>query len=121
MEIKILDQKVEDVLEVTRLIRETWLDTYPNKEFGITKEEILDKYDESKPDFAQRLERRRNYLNNNDDDHHSWVAKIGQKIVGFCDAKRGEENRIQAIYVLPDYQRKKVGGKLMQNTLDWIG
>ena len=120
MEVQILDQTPEDVLEVTRLLRDTWLDTYPNEEYGITKEEILDRYDEAKPDFEERMERRRQNVNQ-DPSSHSWVAKVDGKIVGFCAAGKGEENRIFAIYVLPQFQGQKIGWKMMKNALDWMG
>lgn len=120
MDIQIIDQTVDDVLEVTRLLRDTWLDTYPNSKYKITREEILQRYDESSPDFQERLKKRKASVNK-DPNSRSWVAKDGEKVVGFCTARKGEENRIQAIYVLPTQQGKGIGWKLMKTALDWIG
>ena len=123
MDIKILDQTSEDVLEVTHLLRDTWLETYPNEEQGITREDILSRYDENNPRHQQRIAERMEKLKGGqaDPEIHSWVAKDGEKIVGFCSAYKRDHARIQAIYVLPEYQGKGVGAKLMQTALEWIG
>ncbi|MDO8429053.1 MAG: GNAT family N-acetyltransferase [Candidatus Daviesbacteria bacterium] len=120
MDIQIVDQTANDVLEVSRLLRDTWLDTYPNSEHKITREEILQRYDEASPDFQERIEKRKTNVNK-DPNVHSWVAKEGEKIVGFCTATKGKENRINAIYVFPEQQGRGIGWKLMKNALDWIG
>lgn len=123
LNVAITDEIADDVWEVTRLLRDTWLETYPNEEHGITRAEILERYDESNPEFVKGVEQFKDGLEQSqkDPNRHSWIAKIGDKIVGYCSARKGEEGRIQAIYVHPDAQGKKVGGKLIQNALGWIG
>ncbi len=120
MEIQVLEQTAEDVLETTHLLRDTWLETYPNDEYKITKEEILQRFDESNPKFQERIEKRKQTVNQDPADH-SWIAKLDGKIVGFCSANKKDVNRLQAIYVLPGYQGKGVGWKLISTSLDWLG
>ena len=53
---------------------------------------------------------------------HSWVAIEETDLIGFCTIKQDEhENLIQALYVLPHYQNKGVGKRLLQTALDWFG
>ncbi len=41
------------------------------------------------------------------------VAKVNQKVVGFCTVVRGsEQNSLAEIYIIPAYQGKKIGRKL---------
>ncbi len=119
-QITISDQTPEEVEPVSELLRLTWLDTYPNEEFGITVEDIKAKQDSVTPEYKAQIEKRKANVNT-DPNIHSWVAKYGEKIVGFCAASREKQDRIWAIYVLPEYQGKKVGKTLFVNALEWIG
>jgi GNAT superfamily N-acetyltransferase len=61
---------------------------------------------------------------------HVWVARVvdaehieqsGEDVVGFCIAEHEPKNgRIGAIYVLPKYHGRGVGGKLMSTALGWL-
>lgn len=95
----------------------TWLATYPNEEYGITRADI-----EAKIESRPPVERWRKIIENTDETRRVWAAKEQEKIIGFLFAKRGEsENVIQAIYVLPDAQAMGVGQKLMNTALEWLG
>jgi len=50
------------------------------------------------------------------------VAVDRDKIIAFCVArKENSEHRIGAIYVLPDYQRRGIGGLLITKAFVWLG
>lgn len=120
-EIEVDNATGEDVEGIRNVNRTAWLDTYPNEEYGITREDIeqfFDHYSES--ESQKRLEGRRQTINT-DPGSHEWVAREGGKVVGWCYARKNGENRIQTLYVLPGYRNKGVGGKLLVTALDWIG
>lgn len=91
----------------------TWLDTYPNEEYGITREMIEKR-------FAPRLTKEgiiklAEKIINPEPDTLFLVAKVGEKIVGVCRARKDEgQNQLSAIYVLPEFQRSGAGGLLWQ-------
>ena len=98
----------------------TWVATYPNEAYGITKEDIEARFHEDPETARGRRERRRQSVSTAP--FHSWVALEGAAIIGFCTVKQdNRENLIQALYVLPDYQSKGVGKRLLQTMLDWFG
>jgi len=108
---------VDAMREVQHL---TWVATYPNEVYGITKEDIEARFRENPETTEERRERRRRYVRTAP--FHSWVALEGRDLIGFCTIKQDEhEYLIQALYVLPDYQNKGVGKRLLQTVLDWFG
>lgn len=111
--------KEEDIVQIQELFYKTWLDTYPNKEAGITKEDIKEHFkDRLSP---ETLERRRRGLLTESENQFFFVAKDGEKVVGICRLMKRENcNQLQAIYVLPEYQRKGVGHMLWEKTLTLI-
>jgi len=118
MHLQIAEAGPDDVAGIAAVQKETWLVTYPNEEYGITVEDIQAKDFDS----PERLAKRRESLEKQSQDIHNWIVKDGQKIVGFCIAKKESENgRVQAIYVLPEYQGCGVGKMLIQQAFDWLG
>src|SRR5579859_2098152 len=106
---------VDAMREVQHL---TWVATYPNEVYGITKEDIEARFRENPETTEERRERRRQFVSTAP--FHSWVALEGTDLIGFCTIKQDEhEALIQALYVLPDYQNKGVGKRLLQTVLDW--
>ncbi len=105
------DQDLHDIQEV---FFQTWLVTYPNKELGITREDIeLQFKDRHSP---ETLEKRRQGLCNPPKERPFFIAKDGEKVVGVCRVNlHDDKNQLQAIYVLPECQGKGVGYKLWQH------
>lgn len=118
-EFSIGEAQVEDVEGIRKVQRDTWISTYPNKDAGISEEDIVAKIEELQTGGAERLKDR---LENDRDRSHTWVARVDDQVVGFVGAQRTEEaNKLRAIYVLPGFQGHGIGHQLLQSALDWLG
>jgi len=119
--ITLRDSIADDLPGINEVAHQTWLATYPNKEAGITVEDVESVYTEDDPaKTKEKLERRRARYNN--PDIHIWVAEDEGKIIGFCHAiKEGNTNRIMAIYVLPQYHGTGIGKQLIERAFAWFG
>ncbi len=110
---------LEDILPIANVHRAVWLSTYPNEELGITAADILEK------DFfsTKRTDWLKKKLTEESDGYHVWVVKNElEKVVGFCQAEKNLKNhKINALYVLSEYQGRGLGKKLMHCALDWLG
>lgn len=106
----------EDVPGIMEVQKAGWLATYINQEYGITTDEILAK------DFTgpERLARWKKFLL--EQKNRVEVAKDGNRVVAFISLEKGEkENKLGAVYVLPEYQGCGIGKRLMQQGLEWLG
>ncbi len=103
---------------IAHVRNKTWLATYPSKETGVTREDILAKNFESE----DQVKRWRKAIESTTGNRRLWVAKDGGNVVGYSQGKKGAtENEIWGLYVLPEYQGKGLGGKLLGEVLDWLG
>lgn len=121
MEIQVIEAIPGDVYAIRQIQKLTWLDTYPNLEVGITREDIETRFasDDTEEGKKRMEERRQRFYNPN---RHMYVAKDGEKVIGFSGAEKEEHNgRIQSLYLLPEYQGHGVGRKLMEAALTWLG
>ena len=98
----------EDVENIQQVFYETWLSTYPNKEAGITVDDIEEFY---KNRFSEKaIQKRLRGISNLSKDKLFLVAKDGEMVVGVCMLVKKESfNQLEAIYVLPSHQRMGVG------------
>lgn len=116
---EILSAVPADAAGIYRVQRETWLVTYPNDEYHVTHEAIERKFpvnDEGK------IQAKAESIANLNSNTLQWVAKDSDEVVGWVVAKReNHQGKILALYVLPLYQGKKVGAKLIQTAIEWIG
>jgi ribosomal protein S18 acetylase RimI-like enzyme len=120
MAVIIREASPDDVDVIRDVQRRTWLATYPNEALGITREDIETRFREA-PETA-RARRERRWWALCTPPHHSWVALEEDVVIGFCIASQDErENLIEALYVLPGYQGRGVGRRLLQTALDWFG
>ena len=96
--------------------KRTWLDTYPSKEFGITKEDIERRFQENATwEALSRLAKR---LANPPSGEISLVAKRNNAVVGYCRlARHYKFNEILAINISPPYQGKGLGKKFWEHGL----
>lgn len=106
--IKIELAKPEDVRGMQEVFYRTWLATYPNKELGITVDDIEDRYKDAFTDEV--LKTRAERIKDPTPGHTLFFAKDGVNVVGLCRMIETEnENRLQALYVLPEYQGRGIG------------
>ncbi len=91
----------------------TWLATYPNEEAGITAEDIEYRFkDRLSEEKIASVEKR---MLNPVEGETLFLAKSEGRVVGVCRIVKGDEaNRLQAIYVLPEFQGEGVGKKLWE-------
>jgi ribosomal protein S18 acetylase RimI-like enzyme len=110
---KIRNAEPEDVLALHDVYLTTWLDTYPNQEFNITREDIIFKYENNKT--SEKIEERKQKMAQRGSNEIMLVVEADKKIIALCNASQKEENnQLQAIYVLPDYQRLGLGRALWE-------
>lgn len=106
--IQIVHATPEDAKGIGEVFYRTWLDTYPNKEVGITIDDIEDRY---KNAFTEEfLAKRKRQLEHPNEGETLLLAKDEDKVIGVCrNTEYPLKNQLQAIYVLPEYQRKGIG------------
>ncbi len=103
----------KDAQGVQELLYHTWLATYPNEEFGITVDDIEDRFNDRK--WEEALVKRKKYISDPPIGDAMLVAKEVHRIVGLCRVIRHEDkNELLAIYVLPEHQGRGVGKLLWQ-------
>ena len=119
MNISISHAKPEDVKEIQQVFYRTWLDTYPNKEAGITVDDIRHKYKDRLSD--EGLKERAERLKSMPAEEKFLVAKEDGVVVGVCGVVvHKDKNQLRAIYVLPEHQRKGIGGMLWKEALKYL-
>jgi ribosomal protein S18 acetylase RimI-like enzyme len=108
LNIKIVLATPEDATGIQEVFYKTWLDTYPNEECGITVDDIEYRYKDHFTDEA--LKKRAEKIANMPKDQTFLLAKDKDKVVGVSRVVRHKDNNeLQAIYVLPEYQGKGIG------------
>ncbi len=103
-----MDATPGDALGIIKVFHDTWLATYPNKEHGVSLEDI-EYY--LKDDFSMKeIETLEQNIKDMPSNRKRLVAKIGNTIVGTCTAMKNEDyNHVRALYVLPEFQNNKIG------------
>lgn len=109
--VEIGSARPEEAREIAELLYRSWLDTYPNEQFGITTRAIKEYWKEefSEPavqDRAQRIEKMSPNVS-------LLVARVKGELVGVARVSRLEqENYLGALYVHPEYISKGLGAAL---------
>ena len=117
--IKITEANPNDALDLTRLYHITWLDTYPNDELGITKEDIEDSYKDSYSE--EKINNYKKIIRDAPKNQKRLVAKCGDKIVGVISVEIEEKiNMLKTIYILPEFQGKGIGTTLWNKIKDFL-
>jgi len=113
---KIRKAKIDDIEKTIEISKITWIDTYPNKDFWITRQDILNHFLQKEKEW--RLEKRKKEFRENDKNRIFLVWEVDEKVVAFCDLKKNywenNENILIAIYVLPEFQGKWIWKKLFE-------
>ncbi len=108
-----------DARVISSIFFRAWLQTYPNKEVGITEEDVLILFKEKLTD--EGMKKREEHIRNLPANQKYFVAEIEDRVVGLCLLiKREEYDQLQAIYVDPEYQGRGVGNALFTALLPYI-
>ena len=120
----IVERAVADDAEaINNVLRQTWLNTYPNEQAGITEEDIRLRVEgENGERIPERIQRWKDNIEKADDSKAVYVARINGRVIGMTapgitDGRR----RVGALYVLPEAQGMGVGKMLMEKGLEWHG
>ena len=114
--IKIVFPKPEDAEGIQNVFYKSWLDTYPNEEIGITIDDVEHWYKDA---WQEKLNKLRSRIINPPENQSLFIAKDGDLVVGVCRiVKHPDKNQLQAIYVLPEHQRKGIGKMLWNKALE---
>lgn len=112
-EIEISTASPSDARQIREVFYKTWLNTYPNKETGVTVDDVEDMYKDAftEESLNKSVER----ISNPPSGEHLFVAKVNDKIVGICRIiKHEEKNQLQSMYILPEFQGKGIGTLLWE-------
>ncbi len=116
-EIFIHEANLENAKDILKIQSQTWITNYPNPQIGITKKDIEEKIKQWHKEGEDRIKQILTTPNS-----HTWVAKCGDKVIGFIGVLKGEQyNSIEAVHILPEFQGKGIGTKLIKKALEWLG
>ena len=108
LNIEIVLATPEDARVIKEVQYKAWLETYPNEEFGVTVDDVEDRYKDTFTD--ENIKKSEERIRNLPSNQRVLVAKENNQIVGFCILIKSEnQNHLQALYVLPGYQGRGVG------------
>lgn len=104
-----------DSKQINGLIKAAWYATYPDKQVGITKEDIDLMYAESEESQIKALEYRSGDPKDND---ISMVAKTDRQVVGYIRFKiQPESVEFLSLYVHPEHLGKGIGTTMWNTAL----
>jgi ribosomal protein S18 acetylase RimI-like enzyme len=118
--IQITTPTPNDAEGIQTVIKDTWFDTYPNAEAGITIGDIEDMFLDA---FTEKvLQKRKEELAKVPNEERLFlIAKDGVRVVGSCGVTRLHEfNKLSMIYVLPGYQGMGIGLKLWEAVVPFL-
>ncbi len=107
-ECKIRKIEPEDILALHNVYFLSWLDTYPNKEFNITVEDIVYKY--QKRLVPEKIAESKQKILQIKHNELKLLLEYQKEVVALCNVVKNKNyNQLQAIYVLPKHQRLGIG------------
>jgi ribosomal protein S18 acetylase RimI-like enzyme len=105
-----------DAEGIFKVLRDSRIDTYPNKQYGISKNDFVVKFS-NKHKWIKEIE---SDVQSFDSEHKAWVAGSGNKIIGFIEAgKYNEKVWIKSFYILTQYQGKGIGSLMLNKAIKW--
>ena len=116
--VEIAEAQPEDVEGMHEVFRAAWMETYPNEELGITKEQIAERFDASNTE--EEMVRRKARIKFSPVGQHTLVARVDGRIVGVARSMGlkglpiSGRNRLEAFYVHPDFHKQGIGKKLWE-------
>jgi len=121
-DVVVLKTQIADIEPVTRMIMQSWLETYVNEEYDVTEDWIKSRM-ESRLTPKAIAERQQKLVDNmNNPNVGTFVAKnIAGEVVGMTVPYRDSDGKQQvgALYVDKRYHGKGVAGKLIEKVFEW--
>ncbi|MEN9341858.1 MAG: hypothetical protein RIQ54_114 [Candidatus Parcubacteria bacterium] len=108
-----------DAFGIRQVLYRAWLATYPNTEYGITKNDIEEMFTgyflpESLALYQKRIE----YP---DVGSTGLVGRIDDRIVGFCRVSTSLlQNQLHTLYVAPEYHGNGIGTALWNTAQEYL-
>lgn len=117
--IEVTIPKPEDARGIHEVFYKAWLDTYPNKDFNVTIDDLKNELSESLTD--EMINKSQKQIEKPLEHKIFLVAKKDNEVVGVCLASKHEDrNELEAIYISPEYQRKGVGKQLWNKVYEFF-
>lgn len=117
----IRDAENKDAEDIQRLYYETWLSTYISPENGIAIENLKKRFDKILSEKS--IEWLKNFIDSGIPENHKYLVAENDynKIVGVMYIeKEPDHNRIQGLYILPNYQGMGIGTSLWNMAKSFI-
>lgn len=113
--------ELNDTKAIRTMHAQSWLDTYPNEEFGISEEWVKERVSHwTTPKGLKESEEHFSSIFNNPE-HFFRVATAGHNIIGFVHASNiGNEQELKALYVDKDQKGSGLAQELMKEVNDWL-
>lgn len=111
----------EDAEEMAAVHSQSWLETYPNEEHGVTEAEVA-RHLAAKAEG--KVERYRKMIETQQEgDHAAFVARQHGEIVGLTlpYVEKDGRRRLGALYALRKVHGQGVGSQLIEQALAWHG
>jgi len=118
----IRETSIDDIVSVRKMQAQSWIDTYPNAEQGVSMEWVRDLTDSwLTPDgFEKSISFMSNIIGKPNNLHCVAVDNNG-KVAGCVHVSCIDNNQIlEALYVEKKYHGKGVAQKLMNQAMGWI-
>lgn len=107
-----------DADRIAEIQYDSWLETYPSEELDLTVEDLRKQLD----DLEMRKEGWRQKIEVLPRDCRIFVLEENGRVQGFCRvSKFSNENHIDALYLDPAIKGVGAGGKVFQESLEWLG
>ncbi len=116
-EVPVTEPSPEDAHSIREVEYKTWKETYPSEESGITEEDIDWYFNDYKKSFSEKsIEKTEKELESLPENQHVLIAKDEEgNTVGYAWLMENDDNNeVGALYVLPEYQGKRVGSRLLE-------
>lgn len=113
---------VADAEELVAMHGQSWLDTYPAEEHGVSLEYVQKSIEERAT--PESLEKRRDYIreSHTNQDYYLRIARNSEgRLVGFIDGRKGEVNELTGLYIDKSEYGKGLAQELCKGLLEWLG
>lgn len=118
----IREATLDDIEVIRHMHAQSWLDTYPNEDKGVSKEWV--KHETDKWLTPEGFERSRQHFSEvfNSSNHFYRIAMDGDTVIGFIHGVREDDRTyLGALYVARNYHGKGIAQRLMDEVNMWFG